>query len=266
MMKKTKILSKGRLSRFFVICIIVFNIAFGYQGLIYPATIVGENIDTPVLNSNSILFEIPNSTTDNNYAFWFYYNALVFSSITGKFNEGDAWPASSMLKKNIFYANWETGNFHVYNNLNVGGVVVAAGYSCTSDIRFKHNITPYTSALQKIMGLQGVVYDWNTEKFKDRSFSKERQIGFIAQDVEKVIPELVKTDEQGYKSMDYSRLSVVLVEAFKEQKRLSDAKISALEKENASLKLRLASLEKMGDRVARLENMMKQQKAVLAAR
>ena len=116
------------------------------------------------------------------------------------------------------------------------------------------------------MGLQGVAYDWDTEKFKDRSFSKDRQIGFIAQDVEKVIPELVKTDDQGFKSMDYAKMSVVLVEAFKEQKRQSDTKISALEKENASLKLRLASLEKMSDRVARLENIMKQHKAVLAAR
>ncbi|HOW82729.1 MAG TPA: tail fiber domain-containing protein [Spirochaetota bacterium] len=155
---------------------------------------------------------------------------------------------------------WSTGDIQVKGN------VTAAGYSCSSDIRFKQNITPYTSALQKIMGLQGVTYDWNTEKFKDRTFSKDRQIGFIAQDVEKVIPEVVKTDDQGYKSMDYAKMSVVLVEAFKEQKRQSDAKISALEKENTGLKLRLASLEKMSDRVARLENMMKQQKAVLAAR
>lgn len=222
----------------FLFMMFIFNV-----NIIYSQTI--ETLKGTGIAINSI----GSGHENEQYAIFPLWGALSFN----------AWENDSQVR-HLFSVGWATGKFQINGN------VVAAGYSCSSDIRFKQNITPYTSALQKIMGLQGVVYDWNTEKFKDRSFSKERQIGFIAQDVEKVIPELVKTDEQGYKSMDYSRLSVVLVEAFKEQKRLSDAKISALEKENASLKLRLASLEKMGDRVARLENMMKQQKAVLAAR
>ncbi|HOO71529.1 MAG TPA: tail fiber domain-containing protein [Spirochaetota bacterium] len=143
--------------------------------------------------------------------------------------------------------HWTTGICNFY------GTVIAQGYSCSSDGRFKHNITPVSHALQKIMGLQGVAYDWNSEKFKDRSFSKDRQIGFIAQDVEKVIPELVTTDNDGYKSLDYSKLSVILVEAMKEM----NLRTVSLEKENAVLKKRLASLEKISERVAKLENMIK---------
>jgi hypothetical protein len=267
MMIRTKRLFKGRFSQLCIVFVMVFAFLFGYKESIYPALIVGDNVQTPVLNSNSLLLESTNSISDNNYAFWFYYNALIFSSITGKFDRVDEIsPQPLQLKKNVFAAHWDTGDFKVFNNLTVLGNVAAAGYSCSSDIRFKQNITPYSNALQTIMSLQGITYDWNVDKFKDRSFTKDRQIGFIAQDVEKVIPELVKTDEQGFKSVDYSKLSVVLVEAFKEQKKQSDAKISALEKENAGLKQRLASLEKMSDRIAKLESMMKQQKAVLAAR
>ncbi|MFH0975657.1 MAG: hypothetical protein V1874_07720 [Spirochaetota bacterium] len=56
--------------------------------------------------------------------------------------------------------------------------------------------------------------------------------------MEKVIPELVYTDSKGYKTMSYDRLTAVLVEAVKELKAQSDAKISALSKENAELKQR----------------------------
>ena len=55
-------------------------------------------------------------------------------------------------------------------------------------------------------------------------FEEGRQIGLIAQEVEAVFPELVKTDSQGYKAVSYEKLTAVLVEAMKEQQ----AKISEL--------------------------------------
>jgi hypothetical protein len=57
---------------------------------------------------------------------------------------------------------------------------------------------------------------------------KKLEENFIAQEMEKVLPELIVTDKDGYKSMIYERLAVVLVEAVKELKAQSDAKISAL--------------------------------------
>jgi hypothetical protein len=106
------------------------------------------------------------------------------------------------------------------------------------------------------MLLNGVFYNWKTEKFKNMNFSKDRQLGFIAQEVEKVVPELVHTDSKGYKSMSYNKLTAVIVEAMKEMKKVSDEKITSLEKENRSLKKRIASMEKMDERVAALERML----------
>ena len=88
-------------------------------------------------------------------------------------------------------------------------------------------------------------------------------MGFIAQDVEKVFPELVFTDSKGYKSMSYDKLTAVIVEAMKEMKSGSDTKISSLEKkisslnkENEILKQRIAILEKVNERVAKIEKIM----------
>ena len=71
--------------------------------------------------------------------------------------------------------------------------------------------------LDKILQLKSVSYDWkkNVEGFKFTNQS--RQIGFIAQELENVIPEIVSTDSKGFKSVDYSKLTVVLAEAIKEQ-------------------------------------------------
>ncbi|MEO7423537.1 MAG: tail fiber domain-containing protein [Fibrobacteria bacterium] len=92
-------------------------------------------------------------------------------------------------------------------------------FNSASDLRFKKNIRPLSASLKKIEALQGVAYDWKTGEYPDRGFSDKPQIGFIAQDVEKVVPEVVATDSSGYKSMDYSRLVPLLVEAVKELAR-----------------------------------------------
>ncbi len=98
-------------------------------------------------------------------------------------------------------------------------VVVTGAISACSDIRYKTNITELTNPMQKLMQLNGVSYYWKTAEFPNMNFSNKRQIGFIAQDVEKIFPEMVFTDDAGYKSIDYSRLTPVLVETIKEQQR-----------------------------------------------
>jgi predicted ribosomally synthesized peptide with nif11-like leader len=83
--------------------------------------------------------------------------------------------------------------------------------SCASDLRLKKDIKPLKSALSTLGKLQGKSYRW-----KDNN---EPDIGLIAQELEKVIPELVKTDNQGYKSIVYQKLTAVLIEAVKEQQQ-----------------------------------------------
>ncbi len=109
------------------------------------------------------------------------------------------------------------GNLRVIGAINASGLINGSvGISCTSDFRFKQNITPLPSALKNVMQLQGVNYFWKTNEFPEKQFTNTKQIGFIAQDLEKIYPEMVFTDEKGYKSVDYSRLTPVLVEAIKE--------------------------------------------------
>ena len=79
-----------------------------------------------------------------------------------------------------------------------------------SDENFKINVKPMDNALNKIKGLQGVTYNWKNDG--------ANEIGFIAQDVEKIIPEVVRTTgEEGGYAMDYSRMTALLVEGIKEQ-------------------------------------------------
>ena len=120
----------------------------------------------------------------------------------------------------------------VQGDLNVCGVIHYTGFSAgCSDIRYKKDISPLANALHNVLKLQGVNYFWKTKEFPEKQFSETKQIGFIAQEIEKIFPEVVFTDKDGYKSVDYSRLTPVLVEAIKEQQ----TKIDALEKTVAEL-------------------------------
>jgi Ca2+-binding EF-hand superfamily protein len=74
------------------------------------------------------------------------------------------------------------------------------------------------------------------------NFPDGRQIGLIAQEVEEVIPELVNTTDNGYKSVDYAKLVSVLVEAVKEQQK----QIEALEERISSIALKELDRESYG--------------------
>jgi hypothetical protein len=59
------------------------------------------------------------------------------------------------------------------------------------------------------MALEGVSFNWKVEDFPDRGFSRGRQIGLIAQDVEGVLPELVQTDGEGHEAVEYQKMVAV---------------------------------------------------------
>lgn len=112
------------------------------------------------------------------------------------------------------------GNTRIIGTLNVSSTVTSSsGITCPSDIRYKTNITPLVNSVQKLMLLNGVNYYWKTTEFPNMNFNDKQQTGFIAQDLEKIFPEMVFTDDKGYKSVDYSRLTPVLVETIKEQQK-----------------------------------------------
>jgi hypothetical protein len=100
----------------------------------------------------------------------------------------------------------------------VGNICATGTIGACSDIRYKTNILPVSGALSSILSLHGIYYHWKQE-FKDKGFTGDRQIGFAAQEIEKLFPEMVQTDAAGYKAVDYSRMTPVLVEAVKEQQK-----------------------------------------------
>jgi hypothetical protein len=85
--------------------------------------------------------------------------------------------------------------------------------ACSSDVRWKREIT----TLANISKLRGVNYFWRNEEFPDRNFEEDKQIGVIAQEVEKVYPELIHAGNEWFKSISYMSLSAVLLEATKQQ-------------------------------------------------
>ena len=118
------------------------------------------------------------------------------------------------------------------NILNINGTLIMGSAFSLSDIRLKKNIEPLHGSLGKVMGLKGVSYEWKADVNEGRGFSKGKEIGLVAQDVEAVIPELVHTDTKGYKSLSYDKFVPVLVEAIKE-----------LQEKNEKLEQRLLTLE-----------------------
>jgi hypothetical protein len=116
----------------------------------------------------------------------------------------------------------------------VGEIIKVVQYSSTDPIadawttysskRWKENIRPIDGALDKAMKLRGVYFDWKETKKQD--------IGMIAEEVGEVIPEVVAYEENGIdaKSLDYARLTALLVEAIKEQQKEIEALKAKLEK------------------------------------
>lgn len=104
--------------------------------------------------------------------------------------------------------------------LHVAGSILATGSITPSDLRYKNNVRPISNALSKLQLLNGVTYRMNTTTFPEWQFDTTMQYGLIAQDVEKVFPELVKKiDAKGYKGLDYVKLVPILIEAIKEQQQ-----------------------------------------------
>jgi hypothetical protein len=100
-----------------------------------------------------------------------------------------------------------------------GNATLTGTLTQNSDERFKQDITPINNALDKVMQLNGYEYYWKPELQRDSSL----QIGLIAQNVEKVLPQLVATDKEGLKSVAYQNMVPVLVEAIKElQQQIKD--------------------------------------------
>ena len=98
--------------------------------------------------------------------------------------------------------------------INITGVATATDFNSTSDINLKQNVKVIDNPLEKVLQLNGVSFDWK--------HMQQSSAGVIAQDVEKVLPEIVRGDVDGYKSLNYNGLIGLLIEAVKEQQKQID--------------------------------------------
>jgi hypothetical protein len=110
----------------------------------------------------------------------------------------------------------------ILGTLTVEGDITA--FYTSSDQRLKNNIQSITGCLDKVLSLDAIEFDWNSEL---QSTYSGHDIGLIAQQVQKVAPEIVVERENGYLAMKYEKVIPLLVGATQEQ----DAKISELEKQ-----------------------------------
>lgn len=139
--------------------------------------------------------------------------------------------------------------------LKVNGKMYATKFITSSDARLKTDIRPLNNALDMVLSLQGKQYRLINEAVN------QTDIGLIAQDVEKVLPQIVTQSEDGYKAIAYQSLTAVLIEAIKEQHSQFTAEITtqqdqitALERENTQLKTIMAEqMDTLLARVAMLE-------------
>ncbi|DBA05115.1 TPA: hypothetical protein N0F65_000803 [Lagenidium giganteum] len=107
-------------------------------------------------------------------------------------------------------------------SITVDGQVMGSGaYVDASDKRFKRDIEALSGedAVQIVEKLQAVEYAYRTDEFPEKQFPTQRELGFLAQDVEQVAPSVVTDSEDGFKYVAYSRLVPVAIEAIKETRR-----------------------------------------------
>ena len=192
----------------------------------------------------------------------------------GEWTTGDSDGMQVHGKNGIYFTTGGAGNYDVGKFIGsdffLRGSIYANAPQYFSDIRLKKNIQSLTDALTTIKNLKGITYDWKTDKDEARllalsnirpvdakdilSLDKEKkdiqrkitnsanQIGFSAQDVQKVLPQIVKEDLEGTLTVNYVAIIPVLVEAVKEQQAIIDAQkatIDALQKDITAIKLKL---------------------------
>ena len=112
-------------------------------------------------------------------------------------------------------ATYIGGKATVANGLEVTGSIDASGDITayfSSDERLKDNLTPIVGALDKINQIGGYEFDWN-----NNSEHNGHDVGVIAQEIEKVLPEVVVDRDNGYKAVRYEKIVALLIEAIKQQ-------------------------------------------------
>jgi hypothetical protein len=193
------------------------------------STVIGNNVKA----SESATNQMENIVSHPSYAGSAIYlngsTGIQFHTKSGSATAGAVYSSPRMVITSNGYVG--IGMPNPGYPLDVAGTIRANNVS-PSDIRFKENIVPVDSALEKVLNIQGVSFNWKREEFRDKHFPEGRHYGVIAQEIEKVLPEVVNTSSQGDKAVAYTEIIPVLIEAIKEQQK----EIDELKKQLSHLK------------------------------
>lgn len=187
------------------------------------------------------------SSTHGSLPRWDGTSGRLVDSVLTDSGAGVVWVASS---SNLAVGSSSNAGYR----LRVYGAGYADGnWHAPSDIRLKRDVCDLDSPLDAVLQLRPVRYHWRQDLPSPRRFDERPHIGLIAQETEEVLPEIVRTGDDGYKAMTYSVLAVVVAGAVKE---LADlvfggldevrdlwASYDTLARENARLREDLIALE-----------------------
>ena len=137
-----------------------------------------------------------------------------------------------------------------------GSICYTVGIAACSDVRFKKDFTVLENPLERVLKMEGLNYYWRKEEFPDRAFNDKKQIGFKAQDLQKILPEVVIEDTDGYLSVDYSRLTPILVEAIKEQQKIIDEQNKKIESQSNNITEQNKSIEQLKEEVKTIQALL----------
>jgi hypothetical protein len=131
--------------------------------------------------------------------------------------------------------------------LHVVGNICATGTIATcSDLRYKKDIFKIDNALSLISKFNGYTYNFKVKEFPDHKFDSTAQVGFIAQELQKVLPQVVQKNESGYLSVDYAKVTPLLLMAIKEQQAeiaIQKSEIETLKAQASNSTQKLTDLE-----------------------
>jgi septal ring factor EnvC (AmiA/AmiB activator) len=186
------------------------------------------SLNTSVTNINLVTASLNTSITNINST------TASLNSTTASLNSTTESLNISTASLNTFTASMSTTSSVRFGSLGVGmeasgvsGEINTSGdiiaYS-TSDIRLKENIEPIINALTKVETISGNTYDWK-EGFEELHSHKGNDVGVIAQEIQKILPEAVIERDNGYLGVNYEKIIPLLIESIKEL----SAKVKELE-------------------------------------
>ena len=204
--------------------------AAGTVNYVLPTNLAGDdiNIDTGALTGATVISDLDfNITTDTSGRVTDANGTVATRTLTagnlglgsgddvtfGTLRIDDATSSSSKTTGALIV----DGGVGIAGALNVGGDVVAYA---SSDERLKDNIELISNPIEKVQSLKGVTWNWNDNA--DELQQSLPNVGVIAQDVEKVLPQLVTDRDNGFKGVDYAKLTGLLIEAVKDQQKQID--------------------------------------------